>query len=262
MTTTNAPNTTEMFKALSPAAQDLVPQLFFDQARAGYQKFFVGHTELLNRDCQLILQNPSKNIDPETQEEYVTAKIQLNAFLEKGVNEEGQMTLSMIPLKPQAPNTPKNTDPNKFWIKGFYSPILRFDRALVEGGFITADEQKFLFDYVSLWETNGDDNYKAGSDAAKQRIYLRSKNANSFFEFGLEDRTSTKTNEPVPGMTSIGWTQQGFELFGTGIKGQAVRIEAAVASHKTPGTNADISRPVVTVASAAPTLTKVGGRSL
>lgn len=247
-------NTKDMFLGLSASAQNLVPDLFLEQARQGYQKFFVGHDQLQPRLCQLVLQNPKRSIDPETNEEFVTAKIQLNMILASGVNPaNGQPTLEMVALGPN-----KNKMPNQFWAKGFYSLLLRFDKNLVAGGFITADEQRFLFDYVGLWETNGDDNYKAGSDAAKQRIYLRTKNADAVFEFGLEERYD-RENQPVPGMTAIGWTPGGLELFGTGVTGTPVAIQAAVESHKTPGTRSVINRPIAATASTPAT---VGARTL
>lgn len=235
--------TRDQYNALSATVQDSLPDCFIEQIRRGYSVFEITAEQLKLRQCQLIITNPKVCEEAGTQ--YVEAKIQISMILETGVNPaNGELSITMVPL-----GKGKELAPNQRWSGGFYSPVLRFDQAMVDRGFITQRELEQLIDYCHLWELNGNSNYQKGSQAAKQRVYLTATRNDAVFQFDLTERANSN-NELVPALDTVRWTQGGFGLLGTGITGKAVPIEAAIQSFQDGAAPVALQRPVANVAPA------------
>ncbi len=217
--TTQIAQTTQYLQTCAASVYNLVPQYFVQQAEEGFSKHQITGDLFIGRFVSIELFNPSLRVDPTTNEEYITAKLKLRGILDKDFN--------FVPMAKG--NTELN--PGESWLKGHYSPELRFDSAMVKAGNITGDELIALVKYEQLWKEMGNAAYNTAKDPdgrsnSKKRLYLTAKDSNSVFQFYYCDRTNPTNGELTPGLTNIGWA--GMQLIGTTTGGVVETIAGAV----------------------------------
>lgn len=219
MQTNQLPQTTQFLSTCPEQVYGCVPQLFVDQANTGWNKHQITGDFFLNRLVSIELNNPSLRQDLTTGETYITCKMKLRAILDSNFNfvpqQQGKTVL----------------DPGTSWLKGHYSPEIRFDRALVEAGYITSDELEALIKYEELWRSMGTEQYSKNAapgakSNSKKRLYLTAKTVDAKFQFFYTVRSNPQTGEQVPGLTELAWT--GMHLIGSTTGGVVERLADAV----------------------------------
>lgn len=241
--------TTQYLGGCPESVFNCVPQLFVEQANEGYSKHQISGDLFIGRSFSIELFNPSLRVDPVTNEQYITAKLKLRGIVDKEFN--------LVPMQ-KGSSTLK---PGESWLKGHYSPELRFDKAMVQAGNITGDELIALIKYEELWKSMGTEAYNTAKDPdgkqnSKKRLYLTAKDSNAVFQFLYCDRTNPTTGEQTPGLTNIGWA--GMQLIGSTTGGVVESIASAV-DIMVSGGGLNRERTVTGVTDAAPVL-EVGGR--
>jgi hypothetical protein len=208
----------EQFQALSPESQYLVSEYFMDQLRLYPQNpaFFVKAQDFKNRLFEFVLTAPTLG-KGEDGSVYVNVKGQLNHLvLPKG--EGAEFKLVNVAKRKGGSGGQFN--------KGYYSPILQFNKDLIQANLITKNDLDNLVNYVSLWESNGDQNYVKGSAAAKQRLWLSARSSQGYMSFVLTERTDSDGNI-VPALENVAWTAGDFSCIGTGTTENAQSVSAA-----------------------------------
>jgi hypothetical protein len=231
-----APQTTLFLRSCSDSVYRQVPEIFVDQARTGWQKHQIGGELFLNRSVSVELTAPSIRKDISTGEEYVAAKLKVRGIMDD--------KFQLVPMQTGR----VDLAPGQSWLKGHYSPELRFDLALVRAGYITPEELEALIRYEALWKSMGTQQYDTAVASpgakpnSKKRLYLTAKDTSSKFQFFYTVRTNPKTGEETIGIQEIGWV--GMHLIGTTTGGIVERIADAVDIIASGDTGLDRSRAV------------------
>lgn len=199
----------EQFNSLSASSQYCVSEYFMDQLRSfpNNPAFFIKSAALIDRLFEVVLTSPSVMEQPDGYKS-VQLKAQLNHVVE--AQGEGE-TFKLLNVRKQ-----KNNTQNKF-NKGHYTPVLNFGKNLVDAGLLTQNDIDNLVNYASIWEANGDQNYVAGTQASKQRCWLRPRSVKGYMTFILTERQDTQ-GQMVPAIEQLSWTAGDFSIIGNGIK--------------------------------------------
>lgn len=210
----------DQFNALSAEAQYLISEYFMDQLRKYPQNpaFFVKAEDFKNRTFEFVLTAPTLITEPDGYLS-VNAKGQLNHIVQS-VGEGADYKLVNIPKKPGQNQGAHN--------KGHYGPVLSFNKAIVAGNLLNQSDIDALVNYVNIWEANGEDNYKPGSKAAKQRCWLTARGVTGYMTFSLTERQDPKGGM-VPALETIAWTPGDFQIIGSGIEERAASVGSAPA---------------------------------
>jgi hypothetical protein len=244
MTNQTVAATTAYLQACPESVYSSIPQYFVDQANEGYSKHQITGDLFLARKFSIELFNPSLRVDPILGEEYVTAKLKLRAILDSEFN--------LVPMR----KGNSKLNPGESWLKGHYSPELRFDIKMVEAGYITGDELYALIKYEELWKSMGTEAYDTAKDAdgksnSKKRLWLTAKDPSAVFQFFYVDRTNPTNGEQTAGLTNIGWAN--MQIIGSTTGGVVETIASAVEIMQQGG-GVNRTRTVSTVVDTAPAL--------
>ena len=210
----------EQFQALSASAQYSVSEYFMDQLRSFPQNpaFFVKAADLKARLFEIVLTNPVLVTEPDN-----TQTVQVKAQLNHLVLPQGEGNSFKLV------NTPKSkTNRNGQFNKGHYTPTLNMGQQLVSAGLLTKHDIEALVNYCGTWEANGDQNYTAGSAAAKQRLWLNPRSIQGYITFVMTERTSPE-GDAVPAIEQLAWTPGDFSIIGVGVTENAQDVRTAPA---------------------------------
>lgn len=189
----------------APALYNLVPNVFIDQAEAGYPKYVVTAEMLKNRDVDLILE------DPVVTNEGVTIKVNLRGIM----NSNGDI----VPMQ----SGRNDLKPGEVWINGFRSRAIAITQANVDSKHITAEQLTQLKQYAELraqieLEDGPNAFYSKELGHSRKRISLVPANDSAQFQFLIDfDRINPTDNSATIGIAAVGWFD--MTLLGTGVNG-------------------------------------------
>lgn len=195
----HVPQTTQFLSTCPEAVYQLVPQYFVDQADTGWNKHQLTGDFFLNRLVSIELNNPSLHQDLTSGETHITCKLKLRAIMDANHN--------FVPQQQER----TQLQPGHAWLRGHYSPEIRFDRALVEAGYITPEELEVLIKCEELWRSMGTEKYARNAAPgakpnSKKRLYLAAKTVDAKFQFFYNIWSNPQTGEQLPGLTELAWT--------------------------------------------------------
>jgi hypothetical protein len=240
-------NIVEQYRAISETSQFMLCEYFMDQLRnektQGNPAFYVLAKDLAARMFEIPFTEPTI-IELPDGKQAVEGKFQLSHIVVPSGATAQDFKLSVVPkAKGQTEGTHNS---------GHYTQRIRLGPDQVAAGLITEDDLSNLINYAKQWALNGDNNYKTGSAAAKQRMWLTPKSPNTgYVTFTLTERG---IEGQVPALDSFAWTPGDFHFIGQGIKAPGQPATAAAAVF-VPGVSA---APTVNPTAAAAT----GGRAL
>jgi hypothetical protein len=211
----------EQFNSLSSSVQYQISEYFMDQLRRfpNNPAFFVKADALANRLFEIVLTNPTLGTEADGSQS-VQAKLQLSHIV---IPEGEGAAFKLI-------NTPKGKGNNiGSHSKGYYAPTMLFSKATIDAGLLSPSDLKALVNYCGTWAANGDNNYVAGSAAAKQRLWLTPRTSTQgYVTFILSERSDPQGNV-VPALENFAWTAGDFHLIGSGVSENVVSAGQAVA---------------------------------
>jgi hypothetical protein len=203
-----------------------IPELFINQAREGYDKFFVDTTAMSRRaymredgSCDLfrvVLEDPIL-YDNST----VSVKVRFSGIMD-GNGE-------MVPHRAGA-----TLQPGQKRLGGFRSTPVVFSPASVEEGLISQADLDTLVAYAEMWEDMIADFGESAmytTERANKRLWIVADNADGLVTFDMTLRQNPSTKKPVIGIENVAWDNCSFIGVGTGAAQQqpAARAAAPVA---------------------------------
>lgn len=227
----------EQYGALSPASQYCVSEYFMNQLKQfpNNPAFFVKAQALKDRLFEVVLTAPTVHTASDG-----SVGVQLKAQLNHIVLPQGEgKEFKLLNLPKQKGNREGQFN------KGHYTPVLNFGKNLVDAGMLTQSDIDNLINYAGLWESNGSQNYVAGTEASKQRCWLTARSIKGYMTFILTERRDADGHF-VPALEQLSWTPGDFSIIGNGIRENAQDVSTA------PALTMDVGN--------APTVTAANGR--
>lgn len=207
----------DQFNALSSTSQYLLSNYFIDQLKSpdyrGNSHFFVRAADLKSRLFEVVFTNPEVIQEPD-ETVSVSVKIQLSHLvIPRGEGDNFELL-----------NTPKMKGNREHEHNRGHYASLKLGAGAVALGLLQQEHIEQLVTYAYNWEANGESNFTAGEDAAKERVWLSPKGNKGYICFQLSERQDTEGNL-VPSLENFTWTPNDFTLIGKGIKTVASEAE-------------------------------------
>jgi hypothetical protein len=211
----------DQFRAISETSQFMLCEYFMNQLRNDKSRnnpaFYVLAKDLHARNFEIPFTNPAIVELPDGKQA-VEGKFQLSHIVVQSGSTAEDFKLDVVPKAKGQTNGTHNS--------GHYSPTMRLGPDQVANGLITEDDLKNLIEYAKQWALNGDNNYKTGNAAAKQRMWLTAKSPNAgYVTFTLTERG---IDGKVPALDNFCWTPGDFTFIGQNVR-QAGTAPAASA---------------------------------